>query len=169
MKALGGALRLVSMDDDEGWHQHAKRRFPFGEFPFVELHYSPKAVWGISLIQGTVYSDVPAAPYDFVFVDGPSAHIGLQPCPNMDFVRLISESDRPIPAIVDLRKLTVMAYAILFPGKVHFTESCIAVVDPVSRADLAIPGKREFPNKTRLLETFPRLVDVYPDDPVDLL
>jgi hypothetical protein len=169
LKALGGAVRLVSMDDVEQWHLHAKESFPFREFPFVEMHYSPKAVWGFSLFQGTVYSELPSAPYDLVFVDGPSAHIDVQPCPNMDFVRLVSESDRPIPAIVDLRKLTLMAYAILFPGKVHFTKGGIGVVEPVSRADLAIADEREFPNKTRLLESFPRLLEAHRTDPLDFL
>jgi Methyltransferase domain len=169
LKAFGGTVRLVSMDHDEQWHTHAKQCFPFGEFPFVDMHYSPKAVWGFSLFQGTVYSEVPSASYDLVFVDGPSAHIDVQPCPNMDFVRLVSESDRAIPALVDLRKLTLMAYAILFPGKVHFTKGGIGVVEPVSRADLAIPYKQEFPHKRRLLESFPRLLEVQPNDPLDFL
>jgi len=168
MKALGGTLRLVSMEHDEEWHRRAKEHFPFEEFPFVEIRHSPKSVWCIALLRGTVYSEVPPAPYDLVFVDGPSAHIDVQPCCNMDFVRLVSVSDRPIPAIVDFRKLTVMAYTILFPGKVHFFDSGIAIVDPVSRADLAFPGKYEFPNKKVLLKSFSRLVDVHSDDPIAL-
>lgn len=162
MKALGGILRLVSMESEEKWHRQAKERFPFDEFPFVEMHYSPKAVWCFSLIRGTVYSEVPPAPYDLVFVDGPSAHIGLETSCNMDFVRLVSESDRPIPAIIDNRKPTVMAYTILFPGKVRFSASGAGIVDPVSRADLT------FTDKTVLLKSFTRLVDVCPDDPIDL-
>jgi hypothetical protein len=162
MKALGGALRLVSMEHEEEWHRQAKKHFPFDEFPFVEMHYSPKAVWCISLLRGTVYSDVPPASYDLVFVDGPSAHIGEQTSCNMDFVRLVSNSERPIPAIIDSRKPTVMAYAILFPGKVRFSAHGLGIVDPVSRADLA------FLDKTILLKSFARLVDVCPDDPIDL-
>jgi hypothetical protein len=162
MKALGGTLRLVSMEHDEAWHRHAKEHFPSSEFPFVEICHSPKSVWCISLLRGTVYSEVPPAPYELVFVDGPSARIGEETSCNMDFVRLVSESDRPIPAIIDNRKPTVMAYTILFPGKVRFSLCGSGIVDPVGRADL------RFADKTLLLKSFSRLVDIHPDDPIAL-
>ena len=61
-----------------------------------------------------------------------------------------------------------MCYAILFPGKVHFTKSGVGVVDPVCRADLAVPGKREFPHKKHFLRPFERLVEISPADPLDV-
>jgi hypothetical protein len=55
-----------------------------------------------------------------------------------------------------------MAYSILFPGRVRFSAHRLGIVDPVTRAELT------FLDKTILLKSFARLVDVFPDDPVDL-
>lgn len=146
---------LVSMEHHEVWHRQAQQIFPFNRFPFVDIRYSPTTVFGYAFLRGTVYQEIPDHPYDLVFVDGPGQPIdGVTAC-NMDFVRIVLASDRPVRAIVDSRKSTMVAYSVLFgPEKVRFNyPQGLGLVDPVSKAEVLLGDTAILKRKV-----FPRLV-----------
>ncbi len=146
----GTRPRLVSMEHDRAWFEAALRAFPKDEFPFVEIVHSPQALHGYSFVRGTVYSSVPTAPYDLVFVDGPGQEMSsVHPhtmC-NLDFIRLVEQSDRPVRAIIDNRKHTVLAYTVILGrAKVRFFpggrgQGSLGIVAPVTRKDLLLADK----------------------------
>lgn len=146
---------LISMEHSEFWHRQAQEIFPFDRFPFVDIRYSPETVWGHAFLRGTVYQEVPDHPYDFVLVDGPGQAIDGVTARNMDFVRIVLASDRPVSAIVDSRKSTMVAYSVLFgPEKVRFNYPLgLGLVDPVSKADVLLGNTAVLKRKV-----FPRLV-----------
>ena len=144
--------KLVSMEHNEQWHAEAVKNFPAERFPFVEIKYSPKGVFGYGLVRGTVYQTVPDYDYDFVLVDGPGQGIDGVLAGNMDFIRVVLNSKNPVRALIDNRKATIWAYAVIFgPNKVRFNELfSLGIVDPVSKDDVLIGDldrmKREFSN-----------------------
>ena len=152
--------KLVSMDDQEEWFNHQVSIFPERFKDFVELRYSPIDSWSYSFVIGTVYKDVPDYPYEFVFVDGPSqgpieqVGAGVTMC-NMDFVRVVANSDSPITGIIDNRKHTILAYTNIFgPQKVSlFSNYAFGLVQNVSKTDMILG------DKTKMIKrVFPYLV-----------
>lgn len=126
-------IKLVSMDHNKEWQEHAVSIFPEKFKSFVEILYSPLKIYGCSLIRGTIYEEVPSHPYEFVFVDGPSQE-GM--C-NMQFVKVVENSDIPVSAVTDNRKNSVLAYTLLFgPDKVsYYVPWSLGVVDEVTSND----------------------------------
>lgn len=163
LKQIGGTVRLVSMEEEAEWAAHANSVFPFARYPFVEIIHSPVVEWGYSYIRGNIYRDVPAADYDFVFVDGPVQMIGGIRSSDMDFVRLVSQSERPIGAMIDDRKYVCASYANLFPDHLKVHPGGIGIVRPVTRHDIALKDKESL---TRL--TFARFVKISTESPLDL-
>lgn len=43
--------KLLSMEHNEQWHAEAVKNFPAERFPFVEIKYSPKDVFGYELMR----------------------------------------------------------------------------------------------------------------------
>jgi hypothetical protein len=169
----GTPPRLVSMEHNQEWYEQAARSFPRSTFPFVEIVHSPETLYGYSFVRGTAYREVPDLPYDLVFVDGPGQGL-FQDHPytmcNLDFVRLVEKSDRPIRAIVDNRKHTVLAYTVIFgPAKVRFFaggsgQGSLGIVAGVTKSDLLLGDK---PLMRRTL--FPQFVRTGKGDPVRFL
>ena len=169
----GGTPRLVSMEHNREWFERATQAFPRSTFPFVEIVHSPETLYGYSFVRGTVYREVPDLPYDLVFVDGPGQGL-FQDHPytmcNLDFVRLVERSDRPLRAIIDNRKHTVLAYTVLFgPDKVRFFpggpgQGSLGIVAGVTKHDLLLGDK---PLMKRTL--FPRMVRIGKGDPLRFL
>tara|TARA_B100000315_G_C14459261_1_gene532978 strand:+ start:343 stop:978 length:636 start_codon:yes stop_codon:yes gene_type:complete len=109
-------FKLISMEHQEEWYEHQIERFPEELKEFVEIVHSPIDYYQHMFINGTVYSNIPDYPYDFVFIDGPSS----QGMCNMDFIRLIASSEKPMSCLIDGRVTTSLAYSILF-GKSKVT------------------------------------------------
>ena len=152
--------KLVSMEDKKEWYDHQVSTFPERFKDFVELRYSPIDSWSYSFVIGTVYKEVPDYPYEFVFVDGPSqgpieqVGAGVTMC-NMDFVRVVANSDSPITGIIDNRKHTILAYTNIFgPQKVSlFSNYAFGLVQNVSKTDMILG------DKTKMIKrVFPYLV-----------
>lgn len=139
LDAHGGDIRLVSMEHQEKWHTEAVNNFPEEFKSFTDIVYSPEDWWQYSFVRGTVYKEVPELPYDLVFVDGPD-HYGA--C-NMDFIRVVAGSDKPVRGLVDNRKLNMLAYAALLGrDKVQGYRCGPNTVAPVTKHDLVRhPGK----------------------------
>lgn len=137
---------LVSMEQSEKWHQEAKAKFPFGEYPFVQIHCSPMSTHQYAFISGSCFESVPDYPYDFVFVDGPyqDGPPGQTAC-NVDFIRVVQASEKPVWAVVDNRKSTVLAYTLLFgQEKVSFFtagKTSMGLIRGVTRNDLILGDK----------------------------
>lgn len=126
-------MKFVSMESKAEWYEQAKTLLPAKYDYFLELRHSPLDFFEYAFVRGTVYREVPAFPYDLVFVDGPDQKGRC----NMDFVRQVTLSDKPVTALVDNRKRTLLAYAALFGKKrVKTNLAAMVRVGPVSRADL---------------------------------
>lgn len=145
---------VVSMESVEEWFTHANGNFPEAYRPWTDIRYSKISYYHYAFVFGSVYEQIPDHPYEMVFVDGPNddyeTPYGKNRVANMDFVRLVSGSDRPIIAITDNRLPTVHAYSLIFgKEKVSFYKNCkLGVVSPVSRKDLILnnvwgPGYKE--------------------------
>ncbi len=137
-------MKLISMEHDRQWYEHAVPLLPDKFRDFVEIHHSPMDVYGYSFVRGTVYKEVPDYSYLLVFVDGP--HQGFEQTDvmcNMDFVRLVEKSDTPVSAVIDNRKHTVLAYSLIFgPEKVrNYPIWNLSVVDKVAARDMILADK----------------------------
>ena len=152
--------KFVSMESKKEWYNHQISISPEQFNDFVEIVYSPIDTWNYSFVKGTVYKDVPDYPYEFVFVDGPSqgpieqVGAGVTMC-NMDFVRVVENSDSPITGIIDNRKHTILAYTNIFgPQKVSlFSNYAFGLVQNVSKTDMILG------DKTKMIKrVFPYLV-----------
>jgi len=114
----GKSCKLISMESEKSWYLHQKSIIKNEEFgDFVEIIYSPIALFGYSFIRGTIYKDIPKYPYDLVFVDGPNQGNNKtgRMC-NMDFIKIIENSENPITCIIDGRVHTSLAYTQIFGG-----------------------------------------------------
>ncbi len=107
--------KLVSMESEKHYYDHQMDIFPKEFNDFVEIIYSPIKLYGYSFIRGTTYQDVPEYPYELVFVDGPNQVMREKGrmC-NMDFVKILENSDNPISCVIDSRVHTVLAYTQIF-------------------------------------------------------
>ena len=137
-------IKLVSMEHDPKWYEHALSALPDQFKPFVEVRQSPLDVYSFSFVRGHVYKDVPDYPYQFVFVDGPPQGVeGEVVMCDMDFVRVVAGSETPVSAFIDNRKHTLLAYGLIFgPDKVSFyPEWRLGVVEKVTRNDMLLADK----------------------------
>lgn len=128
-----GEIKLVSMESEKKWYDHAMEQYPVEYKDFLDIVLSPIDYYQYSFVRGVVYKEVPSLPYECVFVDGPNPG---SMC-DMDFIRLVESSSRPVAAIIDSRKTTVLAYSSLFgKHKIKSYHFGLSFVEPVSREDL---------------------------------
>jgi len=136
--------KVISMESIAKWYEEAVRIFPEHLKQYAEIILSPATTFLYSFVKGTTYTQVPDHPYDLVFVDGPELTItengNSYETVNMDLVRYVLSTDRPVTAIVDSRLRTCVAYGIVFgKNKVKFLKPwLIGIVENVSRKDLMI-------------------------------
>ena len=149
----GGDIALVSMEESEHWYEQQLKFLPRQAFEhwdsFVRIVRSDPEIYRFRFLAGMAYADTPIEHFDFCFVDGPDPH---GTC-NMDFVKLVAASDRPMTALIDTRKSTQMAYAALF-GKQRLTRyhSGLCLVEDVTRADLGPTRYKDiFPEDEEIL------------------
>ena len=119
------AGRMTSMEDVEQWYQHARKLLPDRLNPYIDLIYSPKVEFSLSIFHGVGYRDLPARAYEFVFIDGPEATAPSDG--NMsfdfDFINVVKNTDQPVFAIVDKRVSTCFVFQKIFGlDKVRFDE-----------------------------------------------
>ncbi len=100
--------RFVSLESEEFYWQHALNLLPEKYKSFVEIRHSELVEDAYSIFRGIRYKDIPAGPYDFVFVDGPDYKTdkgGPSFC--FDLIKYIENSAAPVYAIIDTRVSTV--------------------------------------------------------------
>ncbi len=152
--------KIISMESEKKWYEHQISILPKEFDRFVEITHSQIDVWQYSFIQGTVYKKIPNYPYEFVFVDGPNQAITnnnkrIQTC-NMDFIKLVINSDSPVSAIIDNRKHTMLAYTNIFgqDKTTFFPNNAFGLIRDVSNKDLLLNDK-----STMLNNIFSKIVN----------
>jgi hypothetical protein len=133
---------LVSMEESEKYYGAALKSLPpdLKNDSRLEIVLSPVIEDSHGFFHGVLYKEIPPRKYDFVFVDGPSPTAGFTAARaiNLDFVKLVSESDHYIGALIDSRKCTCLMYSLLFPNKFSYDYlRDIGIVTPVNKYDLA--------------------------------
>jgi hypothetical protein len=132
-----GDIQFVSMEESQYWYDQLLKFLPKQNFEhfddFVKLICSETEIIRCKHVSGYAYRDTPVEHFDFCFVDGPDA---FDSC-DMDFVRLVTASERPMTALVDMRKATQIAYASLFgKSKMKRFQTGLCLIENVSRSDL---------------------------------
>lgn len=132
LREIGGG-QLVSMEHNADWHAEQVRRFP-KDFDFVDIRLSPMVPAEFGMISGVAYEEVPDLPYDFAFIDGPSPK--GKAC--LDFLHVVQRNRGAISALVDNRKPTMLALAIIFgKAKIRYLEDWgLGAVSPVTESDI---------------------------------
>ena len=142
----GNDMKLVSMEHNKKWADHAVSILPERFKSFVEICHSPMDTYCYSFVRGTIYKEVPDHPYEFVFVDGPSQGLeGTGTMCNMDFIRVVEKSQTPVSAIIDNRKHTVLAYSLIFGTdkvRLYSNWSGLGVVNKVTCNDMVLRDKQ---------------------------
>lgn len=135
--------RLVSMEENANYYEAAVKSLPFSlkNDARLEIVLSGAVEDTYEFFRGVRYREVPKGVYDFVFVDGPDLMINPANKPltfNYDFVKLVSESDHPIGALIDTRVSTCFVYSLVFPEKFRYDYlRKVGIVEPVTKKDLA--------------------------------
>jgi hypothetical protein len=143
-KQFGIEGKIISMESVSQWYEEASRIFPEDLKQYAEVHYSPAIPYQYSIIRGTAYSSVPAYPYDLIFVDGPELTIKQDEysyeTANMDFIRYVLTTEKPVTAIVDTRLRSCLAYGMTFgKEKVKFLRPwMLGIVENVSKKDMLL-------------------------------
>ncbi|MBI2047578.1 MAG: hypothetical protein HYT27_00405 [Parcubacteria group bacterium] len=92
------------------------------------------------LFRGVGYKNIPKRPYEFVFIDGPSttAPSDGHKTFNFDFIHVVSDSERPVFGILDLRLSTHYVLREIFGSeKVRFNPyRSLGFIGPCSKKDL---------------------------------
>lgn len=150
----GGDIAFVSMEESQFWYEQQLKFIPRNAFShfdqFVRIIRSEPEIYRFRFAAGQSYKDTPVEHFDFCFIDGPDPH---GTC-NMDFIKLVEKSERPMTALVDNRKTTQMVYAALF-GKEKMTRyhSGLCLVKDVAKTDLEPTRyKTIFPENERILQ-----------------
>ena len=137
-------MKLISMEDKPEWYEQSRGNIPDKFTDFVEVHHSPLTTASYSLITGIIYENKPDYPYDFIFVDGPdqSGGTGITQC-DFDFIQYVKTAPKPVSAIIDNRKHTILACTLAFgQTKVSFyPHEALGFVQPVTKEDLIINDK----------------------------
>jgi len=133
------SMKLISMENEPYWYEQSSKILPEKYRDFTEIHYSPLSTYTLSMLNGVIYESIPQYPYDFMFIDGPPQSIDspLYAC-DIDFIKYVNTSDKPVAALIDNRKHTVLACALAFGrDKVTFYPDLgIGHVSGVTKDDL---------------------------------
>ena len=148
-----GEITFVSMEESPFWYEQQLKFLPKQEFPhfdrFTRIICSETEFYRCRFAAGMCYENTPIEHYDFCFVDGPDIN---DTC-DMDFIKLIANSDRPMSALIDNRKTTQMIYAALL-GKNKLTRyhTGLCLVKDATKADLRPTRYKDiFPENEKLL------------------
>lgn len=132
---------FVSLESEEFYWKHALDLLPEKYRPMVEIRLSGLTEDAFSMFRGVRYENIPAGPYDFVFVDGPSYQTkqgGLSFC--FDLIKFIEMSADPVYAVIDTRVSTVFVLQRLLGKKiVRYSDiTRVGIVNAATKNDLAV-------------------------------
>ncbi len=113
-----GIGRVTSMEESWKYRDATDKTIPNSLRSFVDLCVSPAVEYRWGPFVGTVYKEIPEREYDFVFVDGPQ--YDATNSFDADLLRLISRSERPVSALIDMRTGTSLMYYFLLGNKFSY-------------------------------------------------
>ena len=64
--------RIVSMESVKEWFDIAQANLPDACRDVVKLIHGPREKYEVGMFRGYIHGNIPEAPYDFVFLDGPN-------------------------------------------------------------------------------------------------
>lgn len=160
---------VVSVEEDEGWHKHARDGLANHEMadqllPFIEYVHSGREYFHYSFLFGVTYENIPDYPYEFMFVDGPVCRYyhdenlkeTFEHTAALDLVKLLLRRKLKLTVFIDNLKRTQMAYTCLFkPGSlVHYKSlSNIGVMEDITNDDLLIDTAEYIPIFSKVVQT----------------
>lgn len=99
---------VTSMEEYGEWLEMSRGLLPEVYHDFVDFQLSDTVEDQFSLFRGVRYRDIPARPYDFVFVDGPKYHSPLDGTPtfDFDFLHVLRTADHEVSGLIDKRVST---------------------------------------------------------------
>jgi len=110
--------KLISMEENKQWYE-ASKTIVSKKFDFVKVCLSDVNVYKHSFFCGSCYKSIPEHAFDFVLIDGPK--LTEQNNLNMDFIRLLKKSKKPMSAWIDGRLITFSVFsAMLGRDKVKY-------------------------------------------------
>ena len=119
-RRTGSAIRFVSVEESPFFHEQVKRIFPQELADAVELVQSDRVERRYGGHLGACYRDLPEAPYDFVYIDGPTLRRapGAPKCFSADFLNVLlrAEPGRLVRGLMDQRIGTYWVLKTLLPG-----------------------------------------------------
>ena len=131
-----GNIKLCSTEADEGWYKKAVSKLPEENKNFVEICHLNFIPSSYLFITGLGSENLPDYPFDCCLVDkaGVPGH-GI----NMDLLKIILNSNKPLDAIFDSQKKQVLAYmSIIDKEKFEFLPNGFTYLSNVSKKDLPI-------------------------------
>lgn len=132
--------RVTSMEEEPKYFEQARDLFPPAYAEFAELLQSPRVEDQFGMFRGVRYRDVPARPYDFVFVDGPNYIAPSDGAVTFDFdlLHVLRTSERPVSAIVDKRVTTCFVMQRLLGEQMvrYDARKHLCFIGPATRDDL---------------------------------
>ncbi len=138
-KPIYPEIKLISMESEGVWYKEALKHFDFSKYDFVDIKLSKVTDHRYSFVTGVIYKNIPNLPYDFVFVDGPNYK---DQC-DMDFIKVVENSDKKVGALIDSRRTSALAYAALLGrNKILKHPFGFSHVVGVSRHDLVLSSKK---------------------------
>lgn len=97
--------RITSLEDQEKYFHMAQQLLPEHLTSYIDLLLRPRREYCLSLFRGVGYDDVPALPYDFVYIDGPNVEAPSDGTKtfDFDFLNVVANSSKPVSAVLDGR------------------------------------------------------------------
>lgn len=149
--------RLTSMEDQETWYRHAKTIIPDHLKAYIDLVHSEKVEYCYAIFRGIGYGNVPARPYEFVFIDGPEITAPSDGTMSFDFdyINIVMKSVTPVFGIVDKRMRTSYVFQKLFGvDRVNYDpKRDLCFVGPFNKEDIkSRVSTNSFVNSVRIMK-----------------
>lgn len=135
-KKYNGNIKLCSTETEETWYKKAVANIPNEYKEFVEIHNLKFIPFSYLFIHGLCSENLPNYPFDCCFVDrAATPGHGI----NMDLMKIILNSNKPIDAIFDSQKKQVLAYfSIIDKKNFKFLPNGFTYLSNISKKELPI-------------------------------
>jgi hypothetical protein len=148
--------RITSMENVKTWYTKAREAMPNHLKRYIDLILSEKTEYYFSIFRGVGYKDVPARPYDFVFIDAPdpTAPSDGTTAFDFDYLNVVMQSVKPVFGIIDKRLGTSYVFQKVFGVKkvVYDPKRDLCFVGPFSKEDIkAKVGSSSFLHSLRII------------------
>lgn len=135
-KKYKGKIKLCSTETEESWYKKAVANIPEEFKEFVEIHNLKFIPFSYLFVHGLCSENLPNYPFDSCFVDrAATPGHGV----NMDLMKIILNSNKPVDAIFDSQKKQVLAYfSIIDNKKFKFLPNGFTYLLNISKNDIPL-------------------------------